>query len=62
MGGVVRKNGGVERTFAIHRMPVHNLGIGAHEVHLPEGVFHVHLTPLRTKVGETTRTHDEGAC
>ena len=38
-------------TFAIHRVPVHNLGIRAHEVHLPEGVLQVHLTELRGGTG-----------
>ena len=38
-------------TFAIHRVPVHHLGVRAQQVHLPEGVLQVHLTELRGRSG-----------
>ena len=38
-------------TFAIHRVPVHHLGVCAQQVHLPEGVLQVHLTELRGRSG-----------
>eukprot|EP00982_Pelagococcus_subviridis_P007227 30497-Pelagococcus_subviridis.AAC.34 len=41
----------VLRLLPVHRVPVHDLRVRAHEPHLPHRVLEVHLLPLRSREG-----------